>query len=302
MLTFGKEHFDEIGEMFAKGLKAPVRGAAARQDPLSPLNEIHPSQIDSYSSSQLTTVLRQHESAAKIAVVERNQGFSPPVRPYLVPEHQECKTTLCPRCGRAGLGEYQGYLNLDGILKGDIPPTAAVGYGFRPLGGRPVANANVVKNLGLRDPKTGLLPDQKKAGEGVSAAKTERGVKADEDATEAGKGADTEVGTSSATEAVDAASEAVEGSADVTDKAESDKTEVSDIAEPAVSLKTHDSKPSIETAGPKTPSDGFVETNDSNDDLIQFYADSEEETLGNSAQEDEDQQVQIAERPEAETD
>lgn len=272
--------------MFAKGLKAPVRGAAARQDPLSPLNEIHPSQIDSYSSSQLTTVLRQHESAAKIAVVERNQGFSPPVRPYLVPEHQECKTTLCPRCGRAGLGEYQGYLNPDGILKGDIPPTAAVGYGFRPLGGRPVANANVVKNLGLRDPETGLLPDQKKAGEGVSAAKTERGFKADEDATEA----------------VDGASEAVDGSADVTDKAESDKTEVSDIAEPAVSLKTHDSKPSIETAGPKTPSDGSVETNDSNDDLIQFYADSEEETLGNSAQEDEDQQVQIAERSEAETD
>lgn len=78
-----------------------------------------------------------------------------------MPQAEECTTSLCPRCGRLGAGEQQSFLSLDGVLKGDIPPCAAVGFGFRSLGGRPVANANFVRDLGLRDPKTGLIPQQK---------------------------------------------------------------------------------------------------------------------------------------------
>lgn len=78
-----------------------------------------------------------------------------------MPRAEECTISLCPRCGRLGAGEQQSFLSLDGVLKGDIPPSAAVGFGFRALGGRPVANANIVRNLGLRGPRTGLLPHQK---------------------------------------------------------------------------------------------------------------------------------------------
>lgn len=81
--------------------------------------------------------------------------------PFLMPQSEECTISLCPRCGRSGAGEQQSFLSLDGVLKGDIPPSAAVGFGFRALGGRPVANANIVRNLGLREPKTGLRPHQK---------------------------------------------------------------------------------------------------------------------------------------------
>lgn len=77
-----------------------------------------------------------------------------------MPQVHECRTTMCPSCGRVGNGEQQAFLSLDGVLKGDIPAAAAVGFGFRALGGRPVANANVVRNLGLRDLKTGLLPGE----------------------------------------------------------------------------------------------------------------------------------------------
>lgn len=121
-----------------------------------------PGQLHSYTSEQLVTVLKQHENAVDTALSDRYGPFVPRAeeRPYIVDQAEECKATLCPRCGRGGVGEDLSWLSLDGVLKGDIPASAAVGYGFRALGGRPVANANIVKNLGLRDPKTGRLPEQ----------------------------------------------------------------------------------------------------------------------------------------------
>lgn len=44
----------------------------------------------------------------------------------------------------------RAYLSLDGILDGDIPATAATGYGFHLHGGRPLADPNIVKELGTR--------------------------------------------------------------------------------------------------------------------------------------------------------
>ncbi|KAJ4424118.1 hypothetical protein N0V82_001166 [Gnomoniopsis sp. IMI 355080] len=157
-----KEHYDEIGESLIQDMQEPTRGPAARQDKLSLLNELPADQLDDLSAPQLAKVLRQREGAINTALADRYGTLIPPPDelPFLLPPSEECKASLCPSCGRGGGGEQQSFLNLDGVLKGDVPPTAAVGFGFRALGGRPVANANIVKNLGLRDPKTGLLPDQ----------------------------------------------------------------------------------------------------------------------------------------------
>lgn len=95
-----------------------------------------------------------------------------------MPQAEECTISLCPRCGRLGAGEQQSFLSLDGVLKGDIPPSAAVGFGFRALGGRPVSNANIVRNLGLRDPETGLLPHRMVQQDAIVIA--ERGVRRDQ--------------------------------------------------------------------------------------------------------------------------
>ncbi|KAF3770272.1 hypothetical protein M406DRAFT_66691 [Cryphonectria parasitica EP155] len=243
-----QEHFDEIGEIFSQQLNPPVRGATAHQDKLSPLNEMTPSLKASYTSDQLDTILRQHEKAVDTALSDRYGRRIPPAElyPHVVDELDECKTILCPTCGCGGLGEHLSYLSIDGVLKGDIPPTAAVGFGFRAMGGRPVANAGIVKNLGLRDPKAGLLPDQNKDKKGKAVAGS------------------------------------VEGA-----------TETSSVAGTAVSLLTNDSKAaSVESVGPKTPSDASARTHDSNENFIRFYADAEEEededsTMGNNAQRDE---------------
>lgn len=167
-----QEHFDEIGKQLSEILKQPVRGPAARQDKLAPLNELTPPQLESLTAPQLATILRQHEKAVNTALEDRHGPIIPPAdeKPYLVPQVEECRVTLCPRCGRMANGEQQSFLNLDAILMGDIPPSAAVGFGFRAMGGRPVANANIVKNMGLRDPKTGLLPGQKPRDAAVQTA------------------------------------------------------------------------------------------------------------------------------------
>lgn len=166
--------------MLTQDIQQPMRGPAARQDKLSPLNELPDDQLDSLSAPQLAKVLRQHEAAVNTALADRH-GYSissTDVKPFLMPQNEECKTALCPRCGRAGAGEQQSFLSLDGVLKGDIPPSAAVGFGFRALGGRPVANANIVRNLGLRDPRTGSLPGQN--AKGAAAESADRGAKNEE--------------------------------------------------------------------------------------------------------------------------
>ncbi|PSR83749.1 hypothetical protein BD289DRAFT_506445 [Coniella lustricola] len=163
------EHYDEIGYEFSRQLQPPLRGAAARQNKLSPLKEMTPEQLKTYTSSQLATILLQHEHAVDTALTDHHYPYSsgddhfpPPhiAHPHVMSEAEECRMTLCPSCGRAGVCEDVSFVNIDGIVAGDIPPTVAVGWGFRPLGSRPVADVGVVRNLGLRDPVSGLLPGQ----------------------------------------------------------------------------------------------------------------------------------------------
>ncbi|KAI3397558.1 hypothetical protein diail_10651 [Diaporthe ilicicola] len=145
------EHFDEIGEMFSHQMKRPDRGPAARSDKLSLLDELSPEQVKSLSAPQLAALLRQREHANDQAITD-HFGFLGPAsydRPFLKSEIHECKQTLCPACGKGMMGEEVSFLSLNGIVEGDIPPTAALGFGFRKHG-RMIADANVVRDIGLR--------------------------------------------------------------------------------------------------------------------------------------------------------
>lgn len=138
-------------------MKQPTRGPAARADKLSLLKELAPEQLESLSAPQLAKLLKQRENT-NVTALSDTYGFLTPAvedRPYLTGEWHECKNTLCPHCGKGMVGEEMAFLNLDGILKGDIPPTVAVGYSFRKHG-RPVANAEIVRNIGLH-----LAPEAK---------------------------------------------------------------------------------------------------------------------------------------------
>lgn len=137
--------------MFSHQLKRPDRGPAARSDKLSLLGELTTEQIESLSAPQLAQLLQQRGHANEQAITDRFGflGLASCERPFLKNEAQECKQTLCPACGKGMMGEEVSFLDLDGVLRGDIPPTVALGYGFR-KSGRPIADANIVRNIGLR--------------------------------------------------------------------------------------------------------------------------------------------------------
>jgi hypothetical protein len=67
---------------------------------------------------------------------------------WIPKEEDECQFKCCHNCRPTC--EARSYLSVDGILKDDIPATAAVGFGFHLLGSRPVINADIVKNIGSR--------------------------------------------------------------------------------------------------------------------------------------------------------
>lgn len=55
---------------------------------------------------------------------------------------------ICPVC-RTGAAD-RAYLSLDAVANGEVPPTAAVGYGFHVMGERPVVDAEILKTIGCR--------------------------------------------------------------------------------------------------------------------------------------------------------
>lgn len=67
-------------------------------------------------------------------------------KPWISSIRYECQYRICPRC-RPVLAD-RAFLSLNSIANGDIPPTAAIGYGFHILGERPIAPAGLLKSLG----------------------------------------------------------------------------------------------------------------------------------------------------------
>ncbi|KAK8117967.1 uncharacterized protein PG998_006248 [Apiospora kogelbergensis] len=69
-------------------------------------------------------------------------------KPWVVSETHECQFKCCHACRPSC--DQRASLSLDGIVKGDIPPTAITGFGFHLQGTRPLLDARIVRNIGYR--------------------------------------------------------------------------------------------------------------------------------------------------------
>lgn len=80
----------------------------------------------------------------------RNDHFLPaPFKPWVPPMAMECQFKCCHKC-RPHL-HPRSFLSLNAILSNDIPATAITGFGFHLQHCRPVADACVVRSIGLID-------------------------------------------------------------------------------------------------------------------------------------------------------
>jgi hypothetical protein len=75
-------------------------------------------------------------------------GYLSKKKPWVPDDEKECQFKCCHACRPSC--ELRAHLSLNGILRGEIPPTAAIGFGFHLTGTRPVNPADVVRNIGLR--------------------------------------------------------------------------------------------------------------------------------------------------------
>ncbi|RDA86254.1 hypothetical protein CP532_5111 [Ophiocordyceps camponoti-leonardi (nom. inval.)] len=170
--------FDVLGQRMSEQLKIRKGSPAAREDKFSLLDEMTPQQLAGYRPDQVATLLRQRENVKTAIQLQRLrtetctqaasrcnywtafEGAPSPFEPRnpWVPTFTEyCRYRVCPRC-RPGLAD-RAFLSLNAVANGDIPPTAAVGYGFHIMGERPVFDAELVKTIG-----TGAFMKAGKAG------------------------------------------------------------------------------------------------------------------------------------------
>ncbi|KAI0180335.1 hypothetical protein GGR52DRAFT_587902 [Hypoxylon sp. FL1284] len=150
--------FDLLGASFAEHLKDRFRGPASRSDPFSIFKEITPEQMQSYTPSQLYTILSQRVHVLKVAQ-EASQpvrarkvlpppGLEPKAKLWVPSASQQCRFTCCGACRPSA--EWRSFLSLDAVVKGEIPPAAATGFGFHYMGCRPTIDPNALVNAGLR--------------------------------------------------------------------------------------------------------------------------------------------------------
>ncbi|KAK9770305.1 hypothetical protein SCAR479_13046 [Seiridium cardinale] len=166
-------NFDLLGLSLTEQVKPGPRSPEMRSNRYSFLKEIDAVAMSSYSPDQIATILEQREnlhhvlamedqsaaalkrtyytpSSALATTISPPPGFSAPrsEKPWVPQDEAECQFKCCHICRPTC--ESRSYLSLDGILKDDIPPTAAVGFGFHLQGTRPVIDANIVKQIGYR--------------------------------------------------------------------------------------------------------------------------------------------------------
>lgn len=141
--------------MFSKDLKPRHRGPESRSDLLSFFREVTDEQLKTYTPDQVRTILAQREQCLKVAAQSSRSTKPPPGFEHLpetklwVPDGgRECQYKVCPRCRPSA--EIRSFLSLDGIVNGDIPATAALGFGFHLNEARPIIHPDRLKNIGLR--------------------------------------------------------------------------------------------------------------------------------------------------------
>ncbi|ORY68418.1 uncharacterized protein BCR38DRAFT_471985 [Pseudomassariella vexata] len=165
--------FDLLGASFEESPAPPPRGPEERSNRLSFFKEITADEMKSYTPDQIATILEQRENLHNVLGQEQERmdrvkrpfympssgpnGLTDPPpgfehlenkRPWVPDDEEECQFKCCQQCRPTA--ESRSYLSLDGIVKGDVPPTAAVGFGFHLQGTRPIIDADIVKNIGYR--------------------------------------------------------------------------------------------------------------------------------------------------------
>ncbi|KAI8634688.1 hypothetical protein F5Y19DRAFT_121303 [Xylariaceae sp. FL1651] len=166
--------FDLLGLVFSDEVTAGCRSAERRSNKLSFLEEITAEQMKTYSPVQIAIILQQRENLLSV-LSEQHQTSSQAQQPYHLPsgnhdglplkpppgfdypdnrkpwiprENEECQAKYCHRCRPSC--EARSYLSLDGVVNGEVPPSAATGFGFHRMGIRPVVDVRVVRDIGLR--------------------------------------------------------------------------------------------------------------------------------------------------------
>ncbi|KAH6647250.1 hypothetical protein BKA67DRAFT_663586 [Truncatella angustata] len=174
-------NFDLLGLSMTEHVKPAVRGPEMRSNRYSFFKEVDAATMKSYSPDQIAIVLEQRENLRRVieneerspaalkrtyympssgtvtrtaattaATIPPPPGFTGPrvEKPWVPLDEDECQFKCCHNCRPTC--ESRSYLSLDGILKDDIPASAAVGFGFHLQGTRPVIDADIVKNIGYR--------------------------------------------------------------------------------------------------------------------------------------------------------
>ncbi|TLS30520.1 hypothetical protein PpBr36_03674 [Pyricularia pennisetigena] len=144
--------WDEFGKGLAKLVKPPTRGPDRRAtaDRETILAEMTAEQRASYTEEQIEKLVAQRKQALVAARASAAQGGNSSDRPWVLSPRQECDMEFCHAC-RPYFAE-RSYLSLNGIVNGDVPATAALGFGFHAYSSRPLYNPKVARNLGLRRP------------------------------------------------------------------------------------------------------------------------------------------------------
>ncbi|OTA91851.1 hypothetical protein M434DRAFT_32379 [Hypoxylon sp. CO27-5] len=145
--------FDLLGAEAAKHLTVRPRSPESRAKKLSFFGEVTAEQLKTYTPDQIRKILEQREHILDVAARSSSSTLPPPgfdhlksTKPWVPSESEECQFKCCPRCRPSA--ETRSYLSLDGIVKGDIPPTAAVAFDFHRIG-RDVIHPDRIKYIGL---------------------------------------------------------------------------------------------------------------------------------------------------------
>ncbi|KAI1801896.1 hypothetical protein F4811DRAFT_555393 [Daldinia bambusicola] len=135
--------------------KTRPRSPRIRAQKYSVFGELSREAIKTYSPGEFLTIVHQRENVRKVAqAASRPRTIAPGFlslnlsEPWVPNAAQQCRFLCCQRC--RPLYEEKSFLSLDGIVKGDIPATAAVGFGFHRHACRPIVHPDEVRNIGLR--------------------------------------------------------------------------------------------------------------------------------------------------------
>ncbi|KAI1641020.1 hypothetical protein F4809DRAFT_637150 [Biscogniauxia mediterranea] len=162
-------NYDLLGLSFSEQISPSPRGPERRSDKFAFLKEITPDQLRTYTPQQIATILEQRQHLLDVVrreyegqrsfyfpshdgqhVIKLPPGFDYPRdrKPWVPEENDECQVKYCHQCRPTC--EPRTYLSLDGVLHGDVSPSAATGFGFHRMGTRPIMDAETMRHIGLK--------------------------------------------------------------------------------------------------------------------------------------------------------